>query len=49
MTNTKKRTNKGNNSKLKQKIEEISWKKAAVILFGVLMMVIWPIATVVTI
>lgn len=49
MTNTKKRTSKGEGSKLKQKLEDISWKKAAVILFGVLMMIIWPIAAVVTI
>jgi len=49
MTNTKKRTSKKNDSKLKQKIENISWKKAAVIIFGVLMMVLWPIAGVIII
>ena len=49
MTNTKKRTRKEEESKLKQTIENISWKKAAVIFFGILMMIIWPIAGVVTI
>jgi nitrate reductase NapE component len=49
MTNTKKRTKQTKDSKIKQKIKNISWKKAAVILFGVLMMVLWPIAGVLNI
>jgi nitrate reductase NapE component len=49
MTNTKKRTRNDEKSKLEEIAENISWKKAAVILFGILMMVLWPIAGVVTI
>jgi nitrate reductase NapE component len=49
MTNTKKRTKQTKESKIKNKIKNINWKKAAVILFGVLMMVLWPIAGVLNI
>ncbi|MDZ7687616.1 MAG: hypothetical protein U5J64_02635 [Halobacteriales archaeon] len=50
MTNTKKRTSKTEESgKLKQIIENVNWKKVAVIVLGVLMMVLWPIAGVLNI
>ncbi len=47
MTNTKKRTpQEQDTSKLEEILNNISWKKVLVIVFGVLMMVLWPISMV---